>query len=153
MENELKIEELFDEVLYIYDNDLDAIAIHMSYILDKMRKADLSFKKNKIPLSLIKVQLFEEKDLEKYRTVFIRILDTFKDEIEEFKKVSKLDISGISSIFYVINDITKDKNVLSKIEKRDLTAKKNEIVEIIVYLQNIIYNLENIDKVRKDKEV
>lgn len=152
MEEELNIEELYEEVLYVYDDNIEAISIHMSYILDKMKKSNISFKKNKIPLNLIKSNLYNKKDLEKYRPVFIRILDTLKDEIEDFKKIAKLEITGISSMFYIIQFITEDKKILEKIDKRDITSKKKEIIELIIYLQNIIYNLENIETVIKEKK-
>ena len=147
MENKIEIDELFDEILYIYDDDLVAISLHMSYLIDRKKKNGQSFKKNKISLNFIKQELSEKNNLEKYRIIFLEIMNTLTCDIKKFKNLSKFDLAGVSGLFYILSEITEDDIVFEIIKKRDLTSKKNEIIDIMFYCQKILKKIEeNYDK-------
>lgn len=140
------INEIFDDVLYIHDYNIVAIALRVSYLADKMRKHEVSLKKNKIGFATIKQELEEGKNLDKYRAIFLRINDELQSEAKKFDKLAEFDILGFSSIFYLLVTITEDKEILDLMSKRDLTLRKNEIIDLISYCQQILRNIEKYNK-------
>lgn len=148
-EKQIYAKELLEECFYVYDNNIEALTIHMAYILDKMNKKNESLKKNQISYTKIRDDMLTDTNLAKYIAVFERILDTLKSEIEEFKDLSKLEIQGFSSMIYQIYAILKeDSNVLNKLSKTKLTKKKDELMDICYYSEKI---MEIIDKEKQKK--
>jgi len=141
--NELiSIDELYEEILEIYDFDLNAIYTHMSYLIDRHKKTSIQFKRLFNQISKLNDELSEQKNLEKYRLVFNDILESFNEDIEKYRKISKLDIKGISSIFHMILLIVNEKQCLDELSESKKTELKKELVEIIFYSQEIISALE-----------
>ena len=148
-EKQIYAKELLDECFYVYDNNIEALTIHMAYILDKMNKRKESFKKNQISYTKIRDDMLTDTNLAKYIAVFERILDTLKSEIEEFKDLSSMEIQGFSSMIYQVYAILKeDSSKLDKITKTKLTKKKDELMDICYYCEKI---MEIIDKEKEKR--
>lgn len=132
---DIPIIDLYEEVLAIYDNDTLAISFHIAFLLKKI-------KRKKESLTSINEDINEQKSLEKYRNQFIKICDTFKDEIEEFRQASKFQIKGTPAIYEGFLHITTDENLLSKFTKRELVERRTILSEISSMCQVINHNLE-----------
>lgn len=138
----IEIEDLFDEALLTYDDNITALSLHISYLSAKsLNKKDKSTSKTKQHFSSIENELLQRKNLESYRIYFVRVLDSFNDEIELFIKLSKMDLSGYSDIIYNILDIiTHNSDV---IEKMDILKNfQLEITDINFYSEKILDKLK-----------
>jgi len=124
MDNKETIESLFEDVLYSYDDNIVAIVLHMSFISTQSRNNEIScVRNNKEPdeieidlkiaefqfqKSKTKIDLSVRAGLEKYRWFFNRILDSSKDDINNFIKLSNFDLSGESDKYYNLEYYLRD---------------------------------------------
>lgn len=137
-----EVQELFDEVLMIHDYNIEAIALRVVYLADRLNVTALSLKKGRYTYRRIKNDLSEQKNLIKYEKVFLRITEELQGEANKFNDLAKFDIKGISSIFLILVDRSKAKDFLELIDSKELTVKKKEVIDLQDYCQRIIMNLE-----------
>lgn len=129
------IEEIYEDVLDIYDYNLNAITFHILFLLSKNNAT-----KNKYTFHSIKKDLGENVGLEKYRNFFLKINEELKEETEKFVKISEFDIDGFGCLFQNLELLVKDDYLV--ISKKLLNTKKNELLDIICSCKNIVKEIE-----------
>jgi hypothetical protein len=127
MIEKIDILELYDECSIIYDYELDALALHI-YDLH------LKFNKNIAKVKILQ-DLENKRSLEKYRLFFIKVMDCFKDEIEDYKEIIKFEIRGChSSLLYCYDNIERVK----KLERIKKVRMEKELVKVIYYAERLL---------------
>lgn len=105
-------EEFLEEVLLIYKDNFVAIALHISYLSTiSSNNHKKSCSSENINISKIVRELENKKNLEEYKIYFMRIMDSFNDDIDKFDKLSKFDISGINDIFLNLRHLLEENNI------------------------------------------
>jgi len=126
--------DLFEECQEIYDFNIEALIIHV-YVLS------LKSNKNSIK-SKIARDLKENTCLYKYRTFFLKVMDSFKSDIERYKKISKFDIRGVHSSLLFMNENIDTIKELNNLERLRL---EKELVKIMFYTEKILNEVINND--------
>ena len=129
------VSEIYEDVLDIYECNLNAITFHILFLLSKNNAT-----KNKFTFHSIKKDLSENNGLEKYRNYFLKINEELKEDIEKFKDISIFEIDGFSSLFENLENLLVED--LSLFSNKLLSNKKNELLDIICSCKNIIKNID-----------
>lgn len=149
MNKDKKSIELLNEIYEIYDYDINAVAIHISMILSSGNRSNSSFENKKTRIKGIK-ELLINGDVTSYLNVFSEVLDAPMNHVKRIKKVSQLDITGETGIYYVLSEIAKDifsdENTNKLITTTNRKKLKKDFTVIRGYIDEILESLERVKK-------
>jgi predicted nucleotidyltransferase len=132
MADKISIDDLFDECLEVYEYDIESLSLHVYTLHQK-------FNKN-VAKAKIQQDLETKKNIEKYRLFFIKVLDSFKTEIEEFRNITKFDIRGChTSLLYCYENI----ETIDKLDRLKKVKLEKELVKVLYYTERLLNEVFN----------
>lgn len=138
MNRNIEDSELLEECIYIYDGNMDALVLHIYKLFLTGNKVNISKTKIFNDLTILP----NKKALKLYRSKMIKVMDSFKDEVDEFILLTKFDIRGLhEGVLYCNENIDSVK----KLDRQTLSRMKKELVKIIYGSERLLKEIKNVN--------
>ena len=127
MDEKILIRDLLDECYEIYAFNEKALILHV-YTLMKQSKRNVTVAK-------IRENFKDKEKIEKYRLFLLKIMDSFKTEIEEYKEITNFDITKANStLLYCYTNLS----IIRKLNADKKKILEKELVDILFYAENML---------------
>jgi hypothetical protein len=120
--------ELLSECLEIYNDDIDALTLHLYSLHIKFNKTT---SKTVIYDDLLDGGI----KLDKYRLFFLKVCESLQSEIESYKKMVKFDIQACHApLLYCYDNI----DFVNELDTHKKNKLKRELIQISFYAERLL---------------